>query len=152
MQSNPAVVFGTLNRDESLEVLQRNHIGRLAYSLHDRVEIEPISYVCDGEWILIRTSHGSKTAKIRHHRWVAFQIDEIQSHTNWTSVVVHGSIQEIANDGPTDEHEAFEQTILTLRQHDPDALSARDATPHRVVLLRLHIDELTGRFATTQSK
>jgi nitroimidazol reductase NimA-like FMN-containing flavoprotein (pyridoxamine 5'-phosphate oxidase superfamily) len=40
-----------LARDEAGTVLARNHVGRMAFSLHDRVDIEPIHYVYDTGWL-----------------------------------------------------------------------------------------------------
>lgn len=33
--------------DEAEALLTRNHVGRIAFSLHDRVDMEPLHYVYD---------------------------------------------------------------------------------------------------------
>ncbi len=91
--------FHDLPREKSKTVLARNHIGRIAYSFHDRVDIEPIGYVLAGEWIVGRTSPGSKLNMIGHNRWVAFEVDEVDSMLEWRSVVVYGAFYALDSDG-----------------------------------------------------
>ena len=50
-----APTFRTLEADESRTLLARHRVGRIAYALHDRVDIEPVHYVYDGDWLFGRT-------------------------------------------------------------------------------------------------
>ncbi len=147
MDSRSNVTFGEMTDNAARALVARNHVGRIAYSLHDRVDIEPISYACVGEWIYMRTSSGSKTQKLLHHPWVAFQVDEIRAHTDWESVLVHGRIQHISDDGSMPERKAYSDALDALRMIDPNALGASDTVPHRDQVLRLHIDEIDGQRA-----
>src|SRR5688500_2206575 len=65
--------FGVLTRDECERVLARNNVGRLAFSFHDRVDIEPIHYVFADGWLYGRTSPGSKLVPMAHNHWIAFE-------------------------------------------------------------------------------
>ena len=56
----------------------RAHVGRLAFTFHDRVDIEPISHVYSEGWVYARTSPGTKLTTVKHHPWVAFEVDEVQ--------------------------------------------------------------------------
>lgn len=134
-----------LNRDECLELLARNSVGRVAYSHRDRVDIEPLHYVLDGEWIYLRTSAGSKVAAMAHNRWVAFEIDEVEELFRWRSVVVHGSIHMVTADASGVE--THEHAIEAMRQIIPESLTETDPVPFRDVILRIHLDEVTGREA-----
>ena len=40
-----APTFRALTAAECEKVLSRNHVARLAFSFHDRVDIEPVHYV-----------------------------------------------------------------------------------------------------------
>lgn len=134
-----------LNRDECLELLERNSVGRIAFSHRDRVDIEPLHYVLDGEWIYLRTSAGSKVATIVHNQWIAFEIDEVEELFRWRSVVVHGSIHLVTADASGVE--THEHAIEAMRQIIPEALTETDPVPFRDVILRIHLDEVTGREA-----
>lgn len=134
-----------LERDECLEILKRNRVGRLAYSHGDRVDIEPIHYVLDGEWLLMRTAQGSKLATLRHNPWVAFEVDEVEALFRWRSVVVHGVVQTMSIDvnGKAD----FDQAVESLRRLIPGTLTEDDPVAFRDVILRVHLSEMTGREA-----
>jgi len=137
--------FRELARDECLEILKRNRVGRIAYSHRDRVEIEPIHYVLDGEWLYLRTSSGSKVSMLQHNPWVAFEVDEFEELFRWRSVVAHGSVQSVSAD--VSGVEAHEQAIVAMRRIIPEAMTGGDPVPFRGVILRVHLDEVIGREA-----
>lgn len=60
--------FRQLARHEAEAILQRNHVGRMAFTLHDRVDIEPINYIFTDGWLYGRTSHGTKLGILAHHQ------------------------------------------------------------------------------------
>lgn len=142
-------VFRMLSREEIEEVLARNNVGRIAFSLHDRVDIEPISYVFDSGWIYGRTSHGTKLSTIAHHRWVAFEVDEVQDMFEWRSVVVKGAFYLVGADTSMHKDPAFARGVELLRAFIPETLTAHDPTPFRNTVFRIHLDEVTGRAANS---
>lgn len=148
MTTHQRPVFSELTRDDSIALLGRHHIGRLAFTFHDRVDIEPISYVYADNWLYIRTSLGTKLATVKHHPWVAFEVDEVESRFDWRSVVVRGTIYFLDPERDRDDYQA---AVAVVRTIDADALSDADATPHRQVLFRIHADEITGRAAASSS-
>jgi hypothetical protein len=140
--------FSELARGPAIALLERNHVGRLAFSFHDRVDIEPISYVYSNGWVYARTSPGTKLTTVHHHPWVAFEVDEVEGQFDWASVVMRGTIYFLEPDrGDRAEYEA---ALSVLRKFDPDAISEFDVTPHRRVLFRIHADEISGRRASTK--
>jgi len=62
----------TLRGEEAEALLARNQVGRIAFSQHDRVDIEPIHYVYEAPWIFGRTSTGAKILTLSHNSWCAF--------------------------------------------------------------------------------
>ncbi|MEO7823333.1 MAG: pyridoxamine 5'-phosphate oxidase family protein [Gemmatimonadaceae bacterium] len=62
LQLIPAL--GILEPAECEALLKRTVIGRLAFTLHDRVSIVPISYVYDEGWIYGRTEPAEKLVPI----------------------------------------------------------------------------------------
>ena len=134
-----------LEREEALEILIRNRVGRVAFSHRDRVDIEPIHYVLDGEWIYWRTSRGSKLALIQRNPWVAFEVDEFEELFRWRSVVVHGRVEMVSAD--LSGVETHEHAIAALRQLIPAALTDDDPVAFRNVILRIHLTEVVGKEA-----
>ena len=129
-------------------VLARNNVGRLAFSFHDRVDIEPIHYVFADGWLYGRTSPGSKLVPIGHNHWIAFEVDEIDGVFAWRSVVVHGAFYPLSPEGPEREAEAWERAIDCLRRVIPETWTSSDPVAFRSVVFRIHIDSMTGRAAT----
>lgn len=137
--------FTKLSDADALAILARNHVGRLAFSYRDRVDIQPLHYVMDGEWLYGRTQVGSKLVTLSHHGWCALETDEIRDLFDWDSVVIRGSFQIL--DPELGSSDAYTRGFSLLREFIPGTLTANDPTPGRLVLFRIHIDEVTGRSA-----
>ena len=147
MTEHKPPTFFELSGDESVALLKRNHVGRLAFSFHDRVDIEPISYVFADGWLYARTSPGTKLAIVHHHPWVAFEVDEVRGRFDWKSVVVHGTIYFLGSDIGEKERANYDAAVAILRSAYADSLTADDTTPHRQALFRIHADKVIGRGA-----
>jgi nitroimidazol reductase NimA-like FMN-containing flavoprotein (pyridoxamine 5'-phosphate oxidase superfamily) len=64
-----------LTDEEMHALLARNHVGRVAFSFHDRVDIRPIHYIFSDNWLFGRTEPSDKLVTLRHNQWVAFEVD-----------------------------------------------------------------------------
>ena len=129
------------------ELLARNHVGRIAYSFHDRVDIEPISYVYADGAVYFRTALGSKLATLAHAPWVAFEVDEVSGPFDWRSVVAHGTVYMIEDAGSAVTRASYRLAVQHLRSLIPHALDADDPTPERAIVLRMQPASVTGREA-----
>jgi len=147
MKALHAPVIRELKQHESLALLVRNHVGRLAFSFHDRVDIQPVSYVYEAGWIYGRTSEGAKLVTLAHSHWVAFEVDEVRGTLDWESVVVRGSFHRIDPEGSPDDQAAFTYALRLVRTIVPDTFTPRDPVPHRTLLFRIALEEVTGRRA-----
>jgi nitroimidazol reductase NimA-like FMN-containing flavoprotein (pyridoxamine 5'-phosphate oxidase superfamily) len=150
-----------LTRAEIETILGRNHVGRIAFSFHDRVDIRPLHYVYKNSWIYGCTSKGSKIETIAHNMWVAFEVDEVVATFDWRSVVIRGSFhimsatasrQPDPNDTSVREDPEYSQAVAALRTFLPDAMMGSDPTPFRYTVFRIHLDEATGRESTPTAK
>jgi len=139
-------VFRDLDRPDSEAILARNHVGRVAFSYKDHVDIEPIHYVFSDGWLYGRTKYGTKLRTLAHNRWLAFETEEITGLFEWRSVVVKGSLYLLERDG---EHsETYDRAVEIFRTFIPHAFDPDDPTPDRNVMFRIHIDQITGRAAS----
>lgn len=150
MTSTPSLIVHELGHDDIIAILARNRVGRIAFSARDRVDIEPIHYVYSDGWIYGRTSRGTKLATIERNRWVAFEVDEVHSMSEWRSVVVHGAFYVLESDpvSPAAE-QTWERALELLRRLQPGTLTRDDPVPYRDVLFRIAVQEATGRCAST---
>jgi nitroimidazol reductase NimA-like FMN-containing flavoprotein (pyridoxamine 5'-phosphate oxidase superfamily) len=142
-------IFYELPAADTLELLMRHHVGRLAFTFHDRVDIEPISYLFNDGWVYARTSPGTKLSIVRHNPWVAFEVDEVEGRFDWRSVVIHGTIYFLDPRGGDDDREAYAAALGLMRTVDADVLTAADSAPHRSTLFRIHADQIIGRGSRT---
>lgn len=140
--------FRELSADECVAILDRGHVGRIAYIAHGQVGIAPIHYVYDAGWIVGRTAVGSKLNALRHHPWVAFEVDEVDALFDWRSVIVRGAFYVLDRDGPLGERARWDHAVMLLRRLVPGALTAADPTPERDIVFRIHLGEVSGRAAS----
>ena len=145
--NNPT--FRPMTERESRMLLRRNHVGRIAFTFKDRVDIEPIGYLLKGDWLYGRTSFGQKLVQLKHNPWVAFEVDEVDGPFDWKSVVVHGTVYFLNAEGQ--EHADFAKAISLFRTREPRTMAERDPAPHRTVFFRIHLDRVSGRMATTKT-
>lgn len=141
------VVFRELSRDEIEKILGRNNVGRLAFSLHDRVDVQPIHYVYERGWLYGRTSEGEKIATLAHNQWVAFEVDEIRDVFDWRSVVVHGSFWVLHPRGSPRAEELWTKAADLVSRVVPGALTDKDPVGFRQTLFRIAISDVRGREA-----
>jgi nitroimidazol reductase NimA-like FMN-containing flavoprotein (pyridoxamine 5'-phosphate oxidase superfamily) len=150
---NPAVPeLGALSESEAKRVLSRNHVGRIAFSFHDRVDVCPIGYVFRDGWLFGRTSPAEKVVTERNNQPVAFEVDEVSNQLNWTSVVVQGALYELDEDGSEFHRRARDFAIRLLRSVDPAALTSDDPAPSRTEVFGIAIRSISGRRCRTSSR
>jgi hypothetical protein len=146
----PTPRFRDLDPSECAAILERHHVGRLAFARKDRVDIEPIHFVHDDGWLYGRTQPGTKMEVLTHNRWVAFEVDEIDALFDWRSVVVKGGFYLLRADGSPNEVEIYHKSIDILRRFVPETMTPEDPLPERAIVFRIHIDEIFGRAASTK--
>jgi uncharacterized protein len=136
----------TLSREECEQILSRSRVGRLAYAWKNHVDIEPLHYVYDEQWLYGRTSPGAKLAVTGEEWWpVAFEVDEVEGPFQWRSVVVHGGFYALTEDAAEWREAARDRGVELLRVLVPETLTPDDPAPHRTVLFRIAVQEVSGR-------
>jgi nitroimidazol reductase NimA-like FMN-containing flavoprotein (pyridoxamine 5'-phosphate oxidase superfamily) len=141
--------FSELREAEAIEVLRRNHIGRVAFIHEGRVDIEPLHYVYEDDWIYGRTSFGEKLNAVQRQWWVAFEVDEINGLFDWRSVVVHGGFYLLPDDLPPRDRERRNLALRCVRRLVPEAFTENDPAPHRTQLFGIDVQQVSGRAAST---
>ena len=144
------VVIRELSRDEVEETINRNRVGRIAFSFHDRVDIQPIHYIYERGWLYGRTSEGEKIYTLKHNQWIAFEIDEVNDLFEWRSVVVHGSFWIIHPQGSPHAEELWAKAAKLVAQIVPGALTENDPVSFRHTLFRIAVGDAHGREASVK--
>ena len=133
-----------LDREEIDAILQRNNVGRIAFSFRDRVDIEPIHYVHDDRWIYGRTTYGTKIETISRNYWVAFEVDEVEELFRWRSIVIRGGFYNLSDEATPQSEELQERAVEILRRLIPETFTENDPFPDRRLLFRVAIQEVRG--------
>ncbi|GAC1647371.1 MAG: hypothetical protein NVS4B3_01340 [Gemmatimonadaceae bacterium] len=143
--ATPHAEIRVLSVTQARQILARYHVGRIAYTTPDGVDIEPVQYVVDGDWIYGRTSPGAKLAALTLDPRCAFETDYVRDTFDWESAVAQGEFSVV--DPDTTPPETYARVLALLRGMIPDTLAAGDPTPHRMVLFRIQIRAIRGRAA-----
>ena len=141
------VIFREMSRDEIESMLLRNRVGRLAFSLHDRVDIQPIHYIYERGWLYGRTSEGDKITALKHNQWVAFEVDEVTDLFDWRSIVIHGSFWIMHPRGSPRAEELWTKAAELVSKIVPGALTETDPVAFRQTLFRIAVSDVRGREA-----
>lgn len=137
-----------IEREEVHALLARNHVGRMAYARGTHLDIEPMHYVYSEGWLYGRTSRGAKLDETGANWWpVAFEVDEVESLHEWRSAVVHGGFYTLDPDRSSWERSQWERAVEILRTLVPESFTPSDPTPHRTVVFRIAVQEVSGRIS-----
>lgn len=139
-----APLIEALTPPHSEKILERNRVGRLAFTTQGRVNILPMHYRYDGGWIYGRTQPGGKLLLILRNRRVAFEVDEHEDVFEWRSVVAHGTFYIIERS----DEKVYKRAVELMREVMPSTMTTADPTPYRTYFFRINVAELTGRAAT----
>jgi uncharacterized protein len=142
---NDVPLFAALDTKTCEAVLSRNSVGRIAFSLHDRVSIVPIHYVYASGWIYGRTAAAGKLGEILRNRRVAFEVDEHSQVFQWRSVVVRGPLYVIEPGTTPSDRRVHTKAVSLIRRLVPSALTHSDPVPFRDQLFRIRVAEMSGR-------
>jgi len=125
-----ATAVDQLDQTECWRLLEHAHLGRLATSAGERVEIFPVNYLVRDASILFRSAAGTKLDELTKRPEVAFEIDGEDSRWHW-SVVVHGTAEMLDGDA-----EILRSGVLELVSWSPT---------DKFNYVRLTPDFVTGR-------
>lgn len=122
-----------LTRNECVELLAANGIGRIVFVDGGQPLALPVNYAWFEDTVVFRTGDGQKLAAAASGQRVAFEIDEIDNETReGTSVLVKGTARTVQNWA---EREQLEQLGVQPWQR----------LPWRRDWVRVVPDEITGR-------
>ncbi len=146
-------MLGNLNEQQINNLLSSQVIGRLACSAGDQPYLVPVTYTYDGKYIYGQTNQGMKLDVLRKNPNVCFEVDQMTDMTNWQSVVVIGTFEELKDDEAEKARQVFFNRLFPLRtsatvhahEHGSES-KISDINRVKPVIYRILIKEKTGRF------
>ena len=135
--------------EEAKALLQRNHVGRIAFSFHDRVDVERVHYVYDAPWVFGRTSTDAMLLTLAHNPWCALETDVVEGPFDWESVVVKGRFSTRRAPGPEWD---YDRALAALRLLPGGALPDDEPASSGEVVFGVYASDIFGRRSSSRGR
>jgi nitroimidazol reductase NimA-like FMN-containing flavoprotein (pyridoxamine 5'-phosphate oxidase superfamily) len=116
-------MLGELTEVQIEDLLSRQMVGRIGCHDKGQTYIVPINYVYKDNCIYGHSAKGKKIEMLRNNPQVCFQVDAIESMTNWRSVIVWGEYKEIT------EREEMQLAMQQIINHIMPHMNDENAHP-----------------------
>ncbi len=167
-------MWGELDKNQIEDFLKTEIIGRIGCYDGNKIYVVPITYAYDSGYIYGHTKDGLKIRMMRNNPNVCFEIDWSKDATNWKSVIVYGTFEELQGDDANNGLEILMKTIISILNkkapptevHSYDDLGIENfafvqsfLSPFMhskfneisdIVVYRIRVNEFTGRFGNDE--
>lgn len=133
-------MIGVMSQEEIESMLRRQKLARIAVSANDRPYLTPINYVFDGQFVYCCSSYGRKIMTMREQPLVCFEVEEIDDHLNWRTVIAEGVYEEIT------DCELRKRAIRMLSNGSELVSRALGSSFAPSVIFRIRLTDISGRF------
>jgi uncharacterized protein len=140
-------MLGELTPDEIDGLLRSEAIGRIGCYAFGRPYIVPITYAYDGEAVYGHSREGLKLRMMRSHPEVCFEVDRMDSLSDWQSVIAIGTFSELEAKEAEIAMKLLKRRLAPLVASTtsmPDGLHHTSGMPWSV--FRILLGERSGRF------
>ena len=105
-----------LTTSECTRVLRDNFMGHLAFISKEQPFVIPITYYFDptDNTVISYSALGHKIHAMRENKSVSMVVEDIQSMTNWESVMIHGTYEELEGSTAKQKLHQFTQGVKGL--------------------------------------
>ena len=142
-----------LTRQESLKVLARTHLGRLACARGMQPYIVPIHFAYQDYWLYSFSVLGQKIDWMRTNPLVCVEVDQMRRE-EWTTVVVFGRYEELSDTSKFQSERTLAFNLLQQRamwwEHGGAKKMPAGAPAAVPVFYRIKIEQITGRRAASE--
>jgi uncharacterized protein len=139
-----------LTEEQIDQVLCSEVVGHIGCHADGKTYIVPVAYAYDGQYIYGHTGDGMKLRMLRANPAVCFEVDHIESLTNWQSVIAWGQFEELhgaeANRAVHLIVERIKPLVADDEPSEADAARREALEEHRPVVYRIALTECTGRY------
>jgi nitroimidazol reductase NimA-like FMN-containing flavoprotein (pyridoxamine 5'-phosphate oxidase superfamily) len=142
-----------LSRQDSIELLKRATLARLACANAGQPYVTPIYYVLGATHVYSVATLGKKVAWMRANPLVCVQVDELKTAHDWATVIVSGKYEELS-DAPefaSQREHAYELLKGRPAWWEPavsETLLSAGKRPMVPVYFRISLGEISGHRGT----
>ncbi len=138
-----------MTRDESVALLARARIGRLACAHEGQPYITPISCTYSDNWLYSFSRAGQKLAWMRENPLVCVEYEELVTAQDWATVIVLGKYEELTDTPQNAAGRKLAYELLQMRPvwWEPGCLTTIPQAvdrPADIAYFRVHIDQISG--------
>ena len=140
-------MLGELTSEEIDHLLRSEPIGRIGCYAFGRPYIVPITYAYDGVAVYGHSREGLKLRAMRSNPTVCFEVDRLDSLSDWRSVIALGTFSELDADAADVAMELLRRRVAPLVASAtslPDSRQHASGLPWSV--FRILLGERSGRF------
>jgi len=146
-------MLGELDHHEIESVLRSQLIGRIGCCHEGNILVVPITYAYDGTFIYCHSNMGLKIEMMRSNPSVCFEVEQVIKMTDWKSVIVWGTYEELQDDESRKNGiRIFSDRMKPLVASETIGPVMRQPEPHplrlgpKPIFFRIRITKKTGRF------
>lgn len=149
-------MLGELNTKQIEHVLHSLIIGRIGCHADNMTYVVPVTYAYDGTYVYGHTKEGMKIDMMRKNPMVCFEVDVIDTMSNWRSVIAWGKFEELKT--PVERKNAMNilmdkvmplMTGATTLSHSMSDSHQNPIEYMKGVVYRIELTHKTGRFEKT---
>ena len=142
-----------LTRQDSLDLLARTRLGRLACAQGAQPYIVPIYFASHGDCLYGFSTLGQKIEWMRGNPMVCVEVDEVVSAQEWVSVIVLGRYEELPDTPEWQSvrvvaHHLLKQYAMWWEPAYVKTVLHGTQRPLVPIFYRIHIRQMTGHRAT----
>jgi len=146
------MVIKELTPEECVELLERPCLARLACEMDGQPYVVPVYLTYDGTSLFGFATMGYKIDCMRSNPLVCVSIDDIKSSSEWISLVVFGSYEELPDTPEYQELRAHAHQLLQRRAMwwEPASVAVNNREYSKTIspiFYRIQINRMTGRRA-----
>ena len=136
-------MFVRINEAEARSLLSTLKVGRLGCIVDGGPYVVPINYYFEDGYVYSHSLQGLKISALRENPRACLQVDDVESGTEWRSVLAFGKYEELTR--PSDRS----HILGKLLQHFPlltpvESAIVEDAEQLSVIVFRISIDRISG--------
>lgn len=141
--------------EECRSVLAESSFGRLGCCFDNRPYIVPIFFAFESDYLYVLSTLGQKIEWMRQNPNVCVLVDRITGETQWASVIVNGSYQELVEPRFTEERNRARKLLEGRARWWQNPLAERRLKSNEELIdplfFRIHVDSLSGLRAVDQA-
>lgn len=134
--------------EDCRSILAESSFGRLGCSFEDQPYVVPIYFAYEGGYLYVLSTAGQKIEWMRQNPKVCVQVDQSSGDTQWSSVIVIGSYQELVEPQFTEERKHARKLLDTRARWWQTALAERQAKTDdeliSPIFFRVHVNSISG--------